>query len=451
MLPIQRKISPYNHYDYNNPKYIAIHYVGAQSSTAANNATYFYNGDRQASAHYFVDNTSIWQSVEEFCGAWHVGNTRTEVHNQNSIGIEMCCMDANLGVSAKTEENTIELVKHLMKKYGIPIANVRTHYTISGNTKVCPNWSANGWARFNSFKNKVMAINVPTTPAPNPGTDVIYRVKLANGEQIGAFRNLDSAKNLAKINKCNVYRSTDNALIASYLPDQNPASKPINYRVKRKNGEQLGAFSSLDNAKALAQKEKAIVYDANGNVVVSYVPTADLGYLNLHPHMQSWKVYAVDGPYTLNNAIASLAPADFGGLSYKIHEKKANDVYKIKTDSFGYVAIYAPRDNDSSITNSPIYGNSAPSTPAPNPPSSVNKVYAETGTATVLVSELRVRSNPSTSASHVATYYKGETLNYFEVHETNDYVWVRYKSGTGLDRYVASRNKVTGERYLHCV
>ena len=35
MKPINRLISPYNHYDYNNIAYIVIHYVGAQSSTAA--------------------------------------------------------------------------------------------------------------------------------------------------------------------------------------------------------------------------------------------------------------------------------------------------------------------------------------------------------------------------------------------------------------------------------
>ena len=72
MLPIQRKISAYNHYKGNNIKYIVIHYVGA-TGTAKNNADYFYGGDRQASAHYFVDDGSIWQSVEDFNGGWHVG------------------------------------------------------------------------------------------------------------------------------------------------------------------------------------------------------------------------------------------------------------------------------------------------------------------------------------------------------------------------------------------
>ena len=162
MLPIQRKISAFNHYDYNNPQYLIIHYVGAQSSTAANNANYFAGGDRQASAHYFVDDNSIWQSVEDSNGAWHVGNTRTEVNNQNSIGIEMCCIGPNLLVTETTENNAVELCKYLMNKYNIPISNVRTHYEVSGGTKVCPNWSANNWSRWSNFKNKLngnLAIN----------------------------------------------------------------------------------------------------------------------------------------------------------------------------------------------------------------------------------------------------------------------------------------------------
>lgn len=359
MLPIQRKISPYNHYDYNNPKYLNIHYVGAQSSTAANNATYFYSGDRQASAHYFVDNNEIWQSVEDFCGSWAVGNTRTEVNNQNSLNVEMCCMGANLMVTEKTESNTLELVAYLMQKHSIPLSNVRTHYEVTAGSKVCPNWSTNSWSRYVKFKEKLNAVltgksTIVVATAPTT-TNVIYRVKLANGEQIAAFRNLDSAKSLAQTNKCNIFRSTDNALIQSYVTNVNVANKAINYRVKRKNGEQLGAFNSLGNADSLAKVNQAVVYDSNGNVVKSYVPESGLGYLNLHPHMPSWRVYAVDGPYTTANAVAVLAPAQFGGLSYKIHEKKAADVYKIKTEMYGYVAIYAPKDADSSFTVNPLY------------------------------------------------------------------------------------------------
>lgn len=89
-------------------------------------------------------------------------------------------------------------------------------------------------------------------------------------------------------------------------------------------------------------------------------------YLNLKPHMSSWKVYNVNGPYTTAYAIGSLAPATYNGLSYRIREEKGNNVYVIQTESFGLCAIWAPRDNDSTITTAPAYTNgdlSKPSTP----------------------------------------------------------------------------------------
>ncbi|MGL5426979.1 MAG: N-acetylmuramoyl-L-alanine amidase family protein, partial [Cetobacterium sp.] len=57
------------------------------------------------------------------------------------------------------------------------------------------------------------------------------------------------------------------------------------------------------------------------------------------------------------HAIGALAPATFGGLSYRILDDKGGDIYIINTESFGRCAIWAPRDNDSSITASPVYSN----------------------------------------------------------------------------------------------
>lgn len=194
MLPITRQISNYNHYKGNDIKYIVLHYVGA-TGTAKNNADYFCTGDRQASAHYFVDDGSIYQVVEDFNGSWAVGNTRTEVNNKNSINIEMCCPNPQLLVSEKTEQNTIELVQYLMKKYNISITNIRTHYEVSGNTKVCPNWSANNWSRWHNFKNKLTG-NASSSTSVNNFTPVKIgdRVKVkttathyATGQAIASF------------------------------------------------------------------------------------------------------------------------------------------------------------------------------------------------------------------------------------------------------------------------
>lgn len=147
-------------------------------------------------------------------------------------------------------------------------------------------------------------------------------------------------------------------------PTPQPTPKPIenprvNYYVKTSSGKQLGAFNVLENAKNMASANKAIVYDVSGKVIVSYA-SSNKKYLNLKPHMQKWAIYNQGGPYTTPYKIGEVKPAMFGGLSYEILGNPATDVYVIKTTDFaknngGKVAIWAPRDNDSTITNNPIY------------------------------------------------------------------------------------------------
>lgn len=51
-----------------------------------------------------------------------------------------------------------------------------------------------------------------------------------------------------------------------------PEEKPkVNYLVKTSSGKQLGAFNVLEYAKNMAISNNAIVYDINGNIIVSYV------------------------------------------------------------------------------------------------------------------------------------------------------------------------------------
>ena len=94
MLPINKYITKKNRTISNRSsiKYLTIHYVGAVSS-AKNNCAYFYSTYRGASAHYFVDDNSIWQCVKDKDIAWHCGANYyyNGCRNSNSIGIEMCC------------------------------------------------------------------------------------------------------------------------------------------------------------------------------------------------------------------------------------------------------------------------------------------------------------------------------------------------------------------------
>ena len=138
-------------------KYLVMHYVGAVS-TARNNASYFKNTYRGASAHYFVDDNEVVQVVEDKDIAWHCGNDiyYCGARNSNSLSIEMCCYrmsNGNLNITADTEARAVELAKELMKKYNIPISNVVRHYDVT--RKNCPAPFVSDQKRWNNFKKKL--------------------------------------------------------------------------------------------------------------------------------------------------------------------------------------------------------------------------------------------------------------------------------------------------------
>lgn len=146
-------------------RYIVIHYTGNDGDTAMNNAKYYAGNVVKTSAHYFVDEKEIVQSVDDLRVAWAVGGKKYPscpqtgggtLHgrclNANSISIELCDAkkDGVYAPSAKTVAQALELTKALMKKYNIPASNVVRHFDVTG--KLCPAyWSgrenANKWAK----------------------------------------------------------------------------------------------------------------------------------------------------------------------------------------------------------------------------------------------------------------------------------------------------------------
>ena len=56
-----------------------------------------------------------------------------------------------------------DYIKYLMKKYNVPIANVRTHAEVTNYGKTCPNWSANSWQRWKNFKSKLVSPSTTTS------------------------------------------------------------------------------------------------------------------------------------------------------------------------------------------------------------------------------------------------------------------------------------------------
>ena len=150
-------------------KYIVLHYTANDGDSDENNGKYFKGANRHASAHIFVDDDSCTQSVPDGYVAWSVGGKKYsntngakfygKATNSNTLNIEMCDTDRNgrYEATAKTQENTIEIVREKMAKYNIPIERVIRHYDVTG--KLCPAYFVDEDA-WKAFKAKITGSNV---------------------------------------------------------------------------------------------------------------------------------------------------------------------------------------------------------------------------------------------------------------------------------------------------
>lgn len=202
---INQKLSKYNQQSRNglSVKYIVIHYVGAISS-AKNNCIYFAGGNRQASAHFFVD-SAIWQSIPLNKAAWHCGggyqdygakmidgNRGATLHgkcvNNNSIGIELCCKRDGKGRIVPSEtaiKTAIPLVRWLMDKYNVPASRVIRHFDVTG--KCCPNGyvSKTAWARLHKrLTGSSSTSTSKTKTSKTPAYPTVNLVRGLKGDQV---------------------------------------------------------------------------------------------------------------------------------------------------------------------------------------------------------------------------------------------------------------------------
>lgn len=180
-------------------KFIVIHYTANDGDKAANNAAYFQNYVVQASAHYFVDDTTVYRSVPDLTVAWAVGGAKWSdcpktgggtmhglINNTNSISIELCdtVKDGSYGATEATLSNAAELVRTLMEKYNITVSHVYRHFDVTG--KHCPAYMMDE-AVWEAFKARLTVPALDNTPAPAHKAGVEWAVAqgILTGNQNG--------------------------------------------------------------------------------------------------------------------------------------------------------------------------------------------------------------------------------------------------------------------------
>lgn len=201
----------------NTIKYLVYHYTGNDGDTDEGNGKHFHNHIVKASAHYFVDDDSVTQSVPDNYIAYSVGGKCQSSHhplykvctNSNSISIEMCDCYKNgvVEITDKTLENAIELGKMLMKKYNISIDHVIRHYDVNG--KACPNCNGllndDAWNAFKSRLNGApVAIPKADTPAPQKSgyDEWVARLQSELNEQFEKGLKVDGLKGPKTLSAC---------------------------------------------------------------------------------------------------------------------------------------------------------------------------------------------------------------------------------------------------------
>ena len=253
-------------------KYITIHDTANAGASAANHRNYFNNGDRNASADFFVDGCgTIEQLVVDLkrYKTWSVGDGRGRygIDNNNSISIELC-LEKDGSVSRNTYNEAVWLTKKLKLDYGIADRNVVLHWHAS--RKNCSrvlreNKSSMKWDNFIKDVN-----GAGVTPSiPELDNTEMYRVrKVADNAttQVGAYTVLASARECADLNRGTfVFNNSFDVVYPSNETEQDGI-----YRVRLTASDatsQKGAFKDIKNAIDLCNDFKGYsVYDEDFNI-----------------------------------------------------------------------------------------------------------------------------------------------------------------------------------------
>ena len=207
------------------PTRIVVHNT-ANDASARNEIAYMTNNDYETSFHYAVDDKEIVQGIEENRNGWHSSDGNGK-GNREGIAIEICYSKSGGDRFIKAEQNAVDLIVDILKRYGWGIDRVTKHQDY-GNHKYCPHRTLDmGWDRFlNMIKAKL-----EDNPVSNE-VNVYYRVKTQKHGWLPEVKNLED------------YAGWENSPITGLAMRADVGS--IKYRVTTVSGKTLGWITGCD-------------------------------------------------------------------------------------------------------------------------------------------------------------------------------------------------------------
>ena len=290
MVNIIKKLVPESKYGIKcpysmTPTRIVVHNT-ANDATARNEIAYMTNNNYETSFHYAVDDKEIVQGLPLDRNGWHSSDGNGK-GNREGIAIEICYSKSGGDRFIKAEENAVDLIVYLLKKYNWGIDRVTKHQDY-GNHKYCPHRTLDmGWNRFiNMIKAKI-------EDKPEPSSNVVncyYKVRTQKHGWLSEVKNLED------------YAGWENSPITELAIRVDEGS--IKYRVhikeiKDSNGNIIVKGRWLPYVTDYNIKDKINGYAGNGNIidcveVYYYTPK------NIRPYKKA-KYKVNDYPYQYDN------------------------------------------------------------------------------------------------------------------------------------------------------
>ena len=130
-------------------------------------------GGTQVSYHYAVDDKEIVQGLPENRNGWHAGDGGNGKGNREGIAIEICYSKSGGDRFIKAEQNAVDLIVDILKRYGWGIDKVTKHQDYAN--KYCPHRTLDmGWDRFiNMIKKKLEGASNEVKPNINTNSNFL--------------------------------------------------------------------------------------------------------------------------------------------------------------------------------------------------------------------------------------------------------------------------------------
>lgn len=190
MVKIIKNLVPKEKYDIKcpyemKPTRIVVHNTYNDAS-AKDEIAYMIRNNNEVSFQYAVDDIEAVQGIEENRNSWNAGDGNGK-GNREGIAIEICYSKSGGEKFIKAEQNAVELIVDILKRYNWGIDKVTKHQDYNG--KYCPHRTLDmGWDRF--LKMIEDKLNSSNSKSENDKVNIYYKVKTKKHGWLPEVKNL---------------------------------------------------------------------------------------------------------------------------------------------------------------------------------------------------------------------------------------------------------------------